>query len=55
MVHVPNGVQGFGNGPFLKVTEGEIRFHDIVKKYGHSHTRDALIQELLELLKWDKL
>lgn len=54
MVHLPNGVLGIGNGPFIKVTEGEIRFNNIVKKYGHRHTRDVLIQELLELLKWDK-
>lgn len=52
---VQNGVHGFGNGPFLKVAEGEKRFKDIVKKYGHSHSKDTLIKELLGLLKWDKL
>lgn len=51
---LPNGVQGFGNGRYLKVVEGEKRFNDIVKKYGHSDTKDTLISELLELLKWKK-
>ncbi|XP_022182250.1 transport and Golgi organization protein 2 homolog isoform X2 [Myzus persicae] len=55
MKHLQNGVQGFGNGPFLKVAEGKKRFNDIVKKYGHSHNKDILINELLGLLKWDKL
>lgn len=50
-----NGVRGFGNGPYLKVVEGEKRFDDIVKKYGHSDTKDTLISELLELLKWKKM
>ncbi|XP_029347454.1 transport and Golgi organization protein 2 homolog isoform X3 [Acyrthosiphon pisum] len=53
--HLQKYVQGFGNGPFLKVAEGEKRFNDIVKKYGHSHYRDTLIKELLGVLKWDKL
>jgi hypothetical protein len=51
---LPNGVQGFGNAPFLKVANGERRFNEIVKKYGHSNTKDILIEELLNLLKWDK-
>jgi len=55
MKRLQKDVQGFGNGPFLKVTEGEKRFNDIVKKYGHSHNKDTLIEELLRLLKWDKL
>jgi len=55
MKRLQKDVQGFGNGPFLKVAEGEKRFNDIVKKYGHSRNKDTLITELLELLKWDKL
>lgn len=55
MMYLPNGVRGFGNGPYLKVAEGEKLFNDIVKKYGHSHSRDVLIQELLGLLRWEKL
>ncbi|KAL5241033.1 hypothetical protein ACI65C_008443 [Semiaphis heraclei] len=55
MKRLQKDVQGFGNGPFLKVVEGEKRFNDIVKKYGHSLNKDTLITELLELLKWDKL
>jgi len=55
MKHLQNGVQGFGNGPFLKVAEGEKHFNYIVKKYGHSHNKDTLIKKLLKLLKWDKL
>ncbi|XP_060836205.1 transport and Golgi organization protein 2 isoform X2 [Rhopalosiphum padi] len=53
--HIQNGVQGFGNGPFLKVAEGEKLFNDIVKKYGHSNHKDTLIKELLRFLKWNKL
>lgn len=55
MEQLPNDVRGFGNGPYLKVTEGEKLFKDIVKKYGHKNTRDILIEELLGLLKWNKL
>jgi len=55
MKHLQNGVRGFGNGPFLKVAEGEKRFNGIVRKYGHSHHKHTLIKELLGLLKWDKL
>lgn len=54
MKHLTNGVQGIGNGPFFKVTEGEKRFNNIVKEYGHNDTKDKLIEELLKLLKWDK-
>lgn len=55
MEHLPNGVHGFASGPFLKVIEGKKRFNDIVKKYGHSDTKNMLIEELLGLLKWNKL
>ncbi|VVC27710.1 Hypothetical protein CINCED_3A010700 [Cinara cedri] len=55
MRHLINGVQGFGNGSYIKVTEGEKRFNGIVKKYGHSDTKNTLIKELLQLLKWNKL
>lgn len=55
MQNLPNGVRGFGNGPFLKVTQGEKMFNDIVQKYGHSNTKDLLIEKLLGLLKWNKL
>lgn len=55
MKRLLNGVLGFGNGTFLKVTEGEKCFNDIVKKYGHSNTKDILIKKLLQLLKWNKL
>jgi len=54
MEYLPNGVHGFASGPFLKVIEGKKRFNDIVKKYGHSDTKDTLIDELLGLLKWNK-
>lgn len=49
-----NGIQGFGNGAYLKVTEGEKRFAEIVRKYGHSNTKDRLIERLLGLLKCTK-
>lgn len=52
---LPNGVYGFGNGPYIKVSEGKKRFKDIVKEYGHSDTKEKLIEELLALLKWNKL
>ncbi|XP_050424798.1 transport and Golgi organization protein 2 homolog isoform X3 [Adelges cooleyi] len=52
--HIPNGVKGFGNGNYQKVAQGEKRFNDIVRKYGHNSCKDKLIQELLGLLKWDK-
>lgn len=55
MKQLSKGVYGFGGGPFLKVTEGEKRFRDIVKEYGHSKTKDILIEQILELLKWNKL
>lgn len=55
MKQLPNDVKGFGNGPYIKVSEGEKRFNDIVKKNGHRSTKDILINELLELLKWNKL
>lgn len=55
MQQIVNGVQGFGNGAYLKVAKGEKRFDNIVKKYGHSNTKDALIKNLLQLLKWNKL
>lgn len=54
MVHLPNGVHGFGSGPFLKVIEGKKRFNDIVSKYGHNDTKEMLLKELLSLLKWKK-
>lgn len=53
--HLPNGVQGFGGASYSKVTEGQKWFNDIVKKYGHSETKDILIEKLLKLLKWNKL
>lgn len=53
--HLNNCVQGFGNGPFIKVAEGEKRFKSIVQKYGHPETKSTLIEELLGLLKWNKL
>lgn len=54
MKHLSNGVYGFGGGPYLKVTEGEKRFKNIVKKYGQSKTKHILIEQILELLKWNK-
>lgn len=55
MKQLPNDVRGFGNGPYLKVAEGEKLFNEIVKKYGHRDTKDTLIEGLLGLLKWKKL
>lgn len=54
MERLSNGIHGFASGPFLKVIEGKKRFNDIVKKYGHSDTKDILIEELIGLLKWNK-
>lgn len=55
MEDLNNCVRGFGNGPFLKVAEGEKRFKNIVQNYGHPETKYTLIEELLGLLKWNKL
>ncbi|XP_050549081.1 transport and Golgi organization 2 homolog isoform X2 [Daktulosphaira vitifoliae] len=54
MTNIPDGVKGYGNEAFQKVSEGEKRFNTIVKSYGKNTTKLKLIEELLDLLKWNE-
>lgn len=41
--------------PYQKAREGKKRFEEIIKKCGSIDKKDELVNELLKLLKWDKM